>query len=276
MALREAAERLAAAGVGDPRAEAQRLLAWVLHTDRGGVLVRRREPLPAAQGAAFSSLVERRCSREPAAYVTGTELFCGLELAVDRRVLVPRPETEDLVAAVLALPPAQGARVVDLGTGSGCIAIALGHARPDLRLMALDRSAPALEVARENADRHGVSLELARGDFADPPRHWRADVVVSNPPYVAEAEWAALEPEVRDHEPRAALVPGPTGLEAYAQLVPAARRLLAGGGFLALELGWHSAGPVVDLVRAAGFVRTRVLPDLAGIARVLIAHRPPP
>jgi release factor glutamine methyltransferase len=195
---------------------------------------------------------------------------------VNRHVLIPRPETELVVDAVLAasLPP--GASVADLGTGSGCIALAIAKARPDLSVQALDSSPQALGVARDNAERLDLAVRFEHGDLANPPEEWsgRMDVVVSNPPYVSEEEWRTLEPEVRDYEPKGALVPGPTGNEAYEALAPAAFRLLRPGGTLVLELGHTSEAAATRAVNHAGFGETGVLPDLRGIPRILVARRP--
>ena len=276
-ALGQATERLRRAGVPRPRAEAEWLLGRALGTDRGGLLVRRAEPVPAAVAATFDSWIDRRARREPAQHIVGTVEFHGLELLVDRRVLIPRPETEDLVDAALALDVPQGARAADLGTGSGCLAVTLALRRPDLRLYGLDRSAAALEVARANAARHGVEarVTLVCGDFATPPADWRGEMslVVANPPYVAEAEWRELEPEVRNHDPRDALVAGPTGLEAYAALVPAAATLVRPGGYLLLELGLGQAEAVRRLVRPQDWTIVEVRPDMQAIPRVLVARR---
>lgn len=278
-ALKDAAERLLRAGVPAARAEAEWLLARALGTDRGGLLVRRAEALAAPVAAEFESWVERRARREPAQHILGTQEFHGLEFLVDGRVLIPRPETEDLVDAALALDVARGARAADLGTGSGCLAVTLAVRRPDLSLFALDRSAAALEVARANAARHGVEARITfhEGDFAEPPAAWRGamSLVVANPPYVAEAEWSTLEPEVRDHDPRQALVAGPTGLEAYAALVPAALALLAPGGYLLLELGQGQAERVREMLGPQDWTIVEVRPDMQAIPRVLVARRSP-
>jgi release factor glutamine methyltransferase len=273
-ALDAAVARLAAAGIERPREEALRLLALALGTDRGGVLARRPDALPPALEASLDRLLARRASREPLQYLTGEQEFRGLAMAVDGRVLIPRPETEEVVDAVLALDLPAGGAVADLGTGSGCIAIALKVARPDLTVLALDRSPEALQVARANAGRHGVAVTFEEGDFALPPVSWNGslDAVVSNPPYVSQEEWEGLAPEVRLHEPRVALVPGESGLEAYRALVPAATRLLAPGGFLLLELGWRSSEPVRALAAAAGFREVEVRNDLRGIPRILCAR----
>jgi len=273
-ALEEAVARLAAAGVERPRDEALRLLALALETDRGGVLARRPDPLTEEADARLAALLQRRAAREPLQYLTGEQEFHGLTLCVDRRVLIPRPETEEVVDAVLALDLPAHALVADLGTGSGCIALALKAARPDLAVLALDCSPEALALARANARRLGMEVTFQQGDFAQPPRDWRGRLhaVVSNPPYVTEAEWAALAPEVRDHEPKGALVPGESGLEAYQALLPAAFPLLLPGGAVVLELGWRSAAPVSALAAAAGFRDVAVREDLRGVPRILVGR----
>ena len=253
-------------------------MAWVIGCDRGGVVARRPDPLEAARASCFDGLVSRRERREPFQYLTGEQEFRGLSFLVDRRVLVPRPETEGLVGAALDLRLPSGAAVADLGTGSGCIAVSLAVARPDLRLYALDLSAESLEVARENAARHGVAhrVSFLLGDLADPRGEWlgRMDAVVSNPPYVSELEMEGLAPEVREHEPGMALVSGPTGLEAYQALAPGAYRLLRPGGALLLELGFLRETGARRAVEDSGFLNVAVRSDPRGIPRVLIAWRP--
>ena len=273
-ALEEAVARLAAAGIERPRDEALRLLALALRTDRGGVLARRPDPVPGEAEARLASYLRRREAREPLQYLTGETEFHGLTLAVDRRVLIPRPETEEVVDALLGLALPRGGTVADLGTGSGCIALAVKAARPDLTVLALDRSEDALAVARANARRLGMDVTFLHGDFAEPPVDWRGRLhaVVSNPPYVTEAEWGSLAPEVRDHEPRLALVPGESGLEAYRALVPAAFPLLVPGGALVLELGWRSGDAVRALAEAAGFHGLTVREDLRGVPRILVGR----
>lgn len=249
-------------------------MAHVLGTDRGGVVARRPDAIAGRDAEAFERLVERRERREPLQYLTGEQEFRGLAFHVDSRVLVPRPETEGVVEAALHLRLPEGALVADLGTGSGCIAVALAVVRPDLRLFALDRSPEALEVARLNAERHGARdrIEFRKGDFADPPPEWdgRMHAVLSNPPYVAQSEWEGLSPEVRDFEPSIALVPGPSGLEAYESVSAAAIRLLRPGGALVFELGFKREPGARSAAAAAGFREIRVLADLRGLPRVLI------
>lgn len=275
-ALDEATRRLGEAGIPDPRREAVALVALAVGSDRGGVVARHPDPLPPAEDARIETWLASRLRRVPLQHLSGVAEFRGLEFAVGPDVLIPRPETEDLVAAVLEAGLPEGAAVADLGTGSGCIAVSLANERPSWHLTAIDLSDKALEVARANAARHGVAARVAftlRSFGAVPPAECYAfDGVVSNPPYIPEAEWDELAPEVRDHEPKSALVPGPTGNEAYAAVVAAASTMLRPGGVLALELGWTSEAAVRELVARAGFGEVRVRPDLQGIPRVLIAR----
>lgn len=277
-ALSAGTARLERAGVSAARNDAELLLAQLLGTDRGGLFLRRGETLDGGIAQRYSGWIGRRAGREPLQHVTQVQEFYGLSLLADRRALVPRPETEGLVQAALGLLPASGARVADLGTGSGCIVVALAVERPDLRIHALDRSPAALALARENAARHdvGARIEIVEGDLACPPESWwgTMDLVVSNPPYVSEEDWRALEPEVREHDPREALVAGPTGLEAYRTLAPSSFGLLRPAGHLVLELGDRQAESVRAIVVRAGFDVLEVLGDLRGIPRVLVALKP--
>jgi release factor glutamine methyltransferase len=236
--------------------------------------------------ARLDELVARRLEGEPIQYVLGSWAFRTLELLVDRRVLIPRPETEQVVEVALAeLDRIVGARgdghrplVVDLGTGSGAIALSLVAERPGTQVWATDRSADALAVARANLAALGMAgggVRLAEGDwFAALPEDLagQVDLVVSNPPYVAADE--ALPPSVADWEPTGALVPGPSGLEAYDVLVAEAPRWLAPGGALVLEVGAGQAAAVGDRCRAAGLVDVRVVPDLGGLDRAVVGRRP--
>jgi len=275
--LDDAERRLREAGVADPRRDAAALMAQVLGTDRGGVAARKPDPLEPEAASRFAALVAARVLRAPLQHLAGKAEFRGLTFTVSPDVLIPRPETEDLVSAVLDASLPDDARIVDLGTGSGCIAIAIAVARPRFAITAIDASPHALRVAETNAARHDVSgsVTFVEGDFAALPTTWSRtfDAIVSNPPYVSEAEWRELAPEVRDHEPKAALVPGPTGNEAYEAIVHSARALLRPGGLLALELGWKSREAVHALVGASGFREIAVQPDLQGIPRVLTARR---
>jgi release factor glutamine methyltransferase len=254
------------------------LLARLLDTDRGGLIVRSDERLPEAVDWRYGTWIERRAAREPAQHITGTQEFYGLDFRVDSRVMIPRPETEGIIDAALGLDLAPGAEAVDLGTGSGCIAVTLAVQRPDLTIHALDKSVDALEVAEANARAHGVDdrIEFVRGDLAAPPAQWRGRIglVMSNPPYVPECELEGLQSEVRDHDPRIALIAGPTGLEAYEALIPVSYELLGPRGHLLLELGFKQAGAVQQRVEAAGFHIVDVRPDMQQFPRILVARRP--
>lgn len=274
--LEEARRRLDAAQVVEAPREAATLLAMALGTDRGGVLARKPDPVMPAQAQRLEALLAARERRVPIQYLAGTVEFCGLLLAVGPGALIPRPETEGLVEAVLSLPIPATARVADLGTGNGCIAAALATGRPGWELTAVELSPEALAIAGANLARLGLAARVAlvERDFAEVPEAERGvyDAVVSNPPYIAEAEWGTLPPEVRDHEPRLALVPGSRGDEAYGSVARAAASLLMPGGWLALELGWKSEPAARAHVAGAGLEAVEVRPDLRGIPRVLLAR----
>src|SRR5438093_3926468 len=235
-ALAAAVACLAAAGVPEPRADAEVLLARALDTTRVGLVVAARRPLPETAAPDFAALVARRAAREPLPYSVGEREFWPLPLAVDRRVLVPRPETELVVEPALRLAPA-ARRVLDVGTGSGAIAAALARELPAARVWASDVDTGALAVARANLARQAPGVALVCGDLLAPFRTAAFDLVAANPPYVADAELGGLAPEVRDHEPRVALAAGPDGLAALGRLMAEAPRVLAPGGWLVVEVG---------------------------------------
>lgn len=269
------------------------LLAGVLGHNRAWLIAHADDALPPVLDAHFGSLAVRRRKGEPVAYLTGRREFRGLELEVDPSVLIPRPETETLVeVAVGKLPADRASRVLDLGTGSGAVALAIAHERPLARVLATDRSRAALDVARRNAQRLGLAnVAFARGDWyaalraknvggrgspalarpdekAIPP----FDVIVSNPPYVAEADPHLGKGDLR-FEPRRALTAGPDGLEALRIIVGEALQLLAPGGWLAVEHGYDQAGCVRALFDDAEFGEFTVARDLAGIVRVAAGRR---
>jgi release factor glutamine methyltransferase len=263
-ALDSALIALTAAGCESPRLDAEVLLADAMGVDRATIVAHPELELEPGAARAFQDAARRRSRREPVAYILGRRGFRRLELQVDGRVLVPRPETEHLVEAALGLPHA--ARVVDVGTGSGAVALALKDERPDLELTATDVSADALAVARANGERLGLDVSWREGDLlagvAD------ADAVVSNPPYV---EAGARVPAELGFEPSLALLAGPSGLEVYERLAPAAAA--TGARFAAFEVGEGQAAAVGELLRAAGFETIETVPDLAGIERVVVAQR---
>lgn len=265
-ALDDATALLAAAGCDSPRLDAELLLGEVLGLDRARLALEAGRPLADGEPERFAALVGRRGAREPIAYVLGRRAFRYIELAVDSRVLVPRPETELLVEVALEQPA--GARVIDVGTGSGAVALALAHERPDLAVAATDVSEDALAVARVNTARLGLTVALVQADgLRGVPGEW--DAVLSNPPYVAEAE--ALPPEVADHEPAVALRAGRDGLDVLRRLAVEAGDTTA--ALAAFEVGEGQAPEVAALLGAAGFSSVEVRRDLAGIERVVVGRR---
>ena len=260
-ALDSAIIALSAAGCETPRLDAEVLLATALGVDRGMLIADPRRELTGEQARWFMDAARRRREREPVAYIVGAKGFRRLELRVDRRVLIPRPETEHLVEAALALP--RGARVVDVGTGSGAVALALKHERPDLVMFATDVSADALDVARANARRLGLDVSFVLGGLT---AGLEVDAVVANPPYVEQH--ANLMPEIARYEPPLALFGGRDGLAVVRELIRDVR-----APYLALEHGEGQAGAIEALARAEGFERFERVRDLAGIERVLVAHR---
>jgi release factor glutamine methyltransferase len=268
-ALDGAVTAIAAAGCQTPRLDAEVLLAHVLGVGRERLLTERDLLVAGPAVRAFQDAVRRRAvEREPVAYIVGRRGFRRLELAVDRRVLVPRPETELLVEAGLAL--GVGARVLDLGTGSGAVALALKDERPDLHVSASDVSYGALELASANARRLGLDVDFLHADLLTGVGEF--DAVLSNPPYVAESERALLAPEIVRHEPPEALFAGPDGLSTIRALL-AQLTHLRHVRFLALEVGAGQAQAVAELTRAAGFDAIRFERDLARIQRVAVAER---
>lgn len=276
MTVREALEaarvELERAGCPSPRVDAELLLAHVLGVSRTGLYAAPERELATVDAELLAALVARRIGREPLAYVVGEWGFRGLTLAVDARVLVPRPETEVVVEHALArLDGVPKPRVLDIGTGSGAIALALASERPDASVVATDISADALAVAADNRGRLGLGgrVELVRGDLAA-GQEGPFDLVISNPPYVLPADLGDLDPEVVDHEPRLALVDrGQTEGVARSALA-----LLRPGGWLVLECSDRRGDAVAALLRELGFLDVTVSPDLAGRDRVVEGRKP--
>jgi len=264
-----------------PRAEAEELLGRLLGLARTQLYLDRGRALTDAEWERLTEWLRRRAAGEPLQYITGRAAFRGLDLAVSPAVLVPRPETEGLVEAVLdALREARAAwpqpRVLDLGTGSGAIALAIASEWPAAALTATDASEPALEVARGNAAALGLEerVRFLRGDWFDPLADEVFEVVVSNPPYIATGEWDELPRDVRAFEPAAALFSGPSGLESLREIVDEAPRHLVAGGLLALELAEARAEEVAGWLEGAhDWERVELRDDLAGRPRVLLARR---
>jgi release factor glutamine methyltransferase len=327
-ALAAASDGLRAAGVEDPRLDAEVLLAEATGWDRARLAADPDAGIPAAAARWFGEMVRRRLRREPVAYILGRKGFRRLELAVDRRVLIPRPESELLVELALELAPR---RVLDVGTGSGAIALAIAAELPECDVVATDTSPAALEVARTNAERLGVAERVefiegtvpprdpaaghlearpgAAGHLERPPQDPAAghlarpgaasgagttaafDLIVANLPYVSEAEWGSLAPEVTEWEPREALLAGPEGLDAIRALLLGPDRIAPGesvaataaapgdgeagvaAGAIGFEVGAGQAPAVAAMLRDAGFGRIETRPDLAGIERVVLGRR---
>jgi release factor glutamine methyltransferase len=269
-ALESAVIAISAAGCETPRLDAELLLAHALGVDRAALVMDPERPVEGAAVRAFQDAVRRRSAeREPVAYITGVKGFRHIDLHVDRRVLIPRPETELLVEVALALPP--GARMHDVGTGSGAVALALKHERPDLVVSASDASEDALAVAAANAERLGLDVELAQADLLDGIDGAALDAIVSNPPYVADGDRSLLAPEILRHEPAAALFAGPDGLDVIRRLVSQAA--LTAARLLALEVSEGQAPAVSEMLAKAGFDDVETRADLAGIERVVAGRR---
>ncbi len=283
-ALAAATDALVAVGVPEARLDAEVLLAAASGRGRASLIADPSAPLPPAVSRLYGEFVRRRLRREPVAYIVGTKGFRRIELAVDRRVLVPRPETELLVEMALERRPG---RVLDVGTGSGAIALALADELPEATIVATDTSPGALEVARANAARLGLA-ERVHFEAGTVPAGQCFDLVLANLPYVAERDWAGLEREVTEWEPREALLAGEDGLDAYRELLapmdagPAeclrptfsdVPDLLAGVAAIAVEIGEGQAVEVAELMRDAGFAEVSVREDLAGIERMVVGER---
>lgn len=273
--LAPATSRLAEAGVERPGREAALLLRTLLGMSEAALLAHDRDPVAPELAARFAGRIDARARRTPASYLLGEREFFGRDFAVDPRVLIPRPETEGLIELSLQLPLSPRARVLDLGTGSGCLGITLAVERPLWRVVASDASLAALAVARSNAARHGVDqrVRLVAADLAHGMRSERFDLVVANPPYVDEAQREELAPEVREHEPPQALFAGRSGLAIYERLF-AELDAVVRGGFLATEIGAGQADAIARLAARAGrwpLVDRRA--DLAGVERHLLFRR---
>ena len=280
-ALRAAAQRLRASGSRSPRLDAELLLAEALDADRGALFRAPERTLTPPEAECFERYVRRREAREPVAYIRGRRAFRTIEVEVTPAVLIPRPETETLVDVALEALAADGPApftplVLDVGTGSGCIALALAAENPFVQVVAVDIDEAAVEVARRNATRLGLEgrVEVLRSDlFAALAASRRFDVIVGNPPYVPAAEYEALEPNVREYEPRRALHGGDDGLAVYRRLIPAAAARLRPGGTLAVEVGQGQAGAVQELFAAAGpYGPAAWRLDLGGTPRVVYAR----
>ena len=276
-ALHEATEALRAAGIEDARLEAEVLLRHTLHLDRAHLYARLQEDLSAEGQVSFHSLVARRLAHEPTAYIIGQREFYGLDLETTPAALIPRPETELLVEEAIARAGRfERPLIVDVGTGNGAIAVALAVHLSQASLAAIDLSREALALAVRNAGRHGVEnrISFLQADLLAPLAQ-PADIIVANLPYVSSGDWEALPPEIREHEPRAALDGGSDGLHEIERLLGQAPSCLQPGGSLLVELGPPQAAPALALAhRCFPGAAARILPDAAGLDRLLAVDTP--
>jgi release factor glutamine methyltransferase len=268
-----ARRQLADAGLSAATAsiDADVLARHVLGWDRAQLVTRSREPAPEDFGERYQRLIDRRARREPVAFLTGSREFWGLDFMVSPDTLVPRPETELVVEEALRALPAGRSTLLDVGTGSGCLAVSLAVERPSALVVATDLSYPALLVAAANARRHGVGgrVHLVCADLASGLR-MQADVIVSNPPYVADRDAPAMLPDVVNYEPAMALFGGPDGMTLTTRLMATVPPLLAPGGVLIIEFGCGQEDAVRDAAEREGWQVRRIVPDLQGIARTAV------
>lgn len=267
----DAGRILSAGRIPEPRREALRLWSDLVEASPADAILGRRTAVSAEQVAAFISAVERRAGGEPLAYVSGWAGFRRLTLRVDRRVLIPRPETEGLVDLVLARAPR--GTVADVCTGSGCIALGLADEGQYDSVLGVDLSAGALAVATGNVRRSGLPVAMVRGDLTASLATSSLDVLVANPPYIASAEHAALDPSVRDWEPPMALESGADGLDATRRLLDDGRRVVSAGGLIALEIDASRADATARMADAYGWQHVMIHHDLFGRERYLLAQR---
>jgi release factor glutamine methyltransferase len=268
-AIGAATDALAAAGVETPRLDAELLLAEAAGVDRAVLATEPERPVEPRPARAFGEMVRRRVQREPVAYILGRKAFRGIEVAVDRRALIPRPETELLAEVAFELEPET---VLDVGTGSGAVALAIAAELSGVRVTATDTSVVALELAAENARRLDLDRRVRLEEGTLPP-HEAFDLVVANLPYVREDEWDGLAPEITRYEPRAALVSGPDGLDAIRDLIAELGSRPEAAPAVALEVGAGQAEIVATALREAGFGAVQARTDLAGHERAVVGRR---
>jgi release factor glutamine methyltransferase len=271
-AMNEASARIA-------RRDAQMLLGFVLQHDQAWLLAHTTDALPPEKYEEFQDLVNRRAAHEPLQYLTGTQEFYGLPLRVTRDTLIPRPETEHLVEAVLAWAATQPQpqHILDIGTGTGAIAIALAKHLPQATVTACDLSAAALAIAKENALNNNVTIRFVESDLlqaftTETATDFCFDIIASNPPYIPTSDATDMQPEVRDYEPHNALFAGDDGLAIYTRLIPQAHNALRDGGLLAMEIGFGQRDSLAVLLQAWNDVH--FIDDYAGIPRVVLATKP--
>jgi len=281
VALAHAAAALSWAGIDTPRLDAQLLLLWILKCRREDLVREPERVLTDRELLIYEKAVSLRTMRRPLPYLTGEAWFYGRPFKINRAVLIPRPETEMLVEAAREFCRAATAPMLaDIGTGSGCLAVTLASELPTSRIWATDLSADALKLARKNVVRYALEerVTLLRGDLLAPlPPELRCDVILSNPPYITEAEMSTLQPEVRDYEPRLALsgdggASGTDGTALHRRLLAEAPAYLKPGGWLLLEVGLGQAKIVAEAARDGGYTEVAIREDIAGIGRVVISR----
>ncbi|MFZ3090452.1 MAG: peptide chain release factor N(5)-glutamine methyltransferase [Nitrospirota bacterium] len=287
-ALRWAEEYLKGLGVPDPLAEAEYLLAHILKCRRVDLFINRNRLLEEEEIECFKKFIKKRSEREPSQYITGEVEFRGIIFKVTKDVLIPRPETEFLVEEAAKIVREQESRVkghgswviVDICTGSGCIAVSMAKEIPDIKVYATDISEKALFVAKENAKRHGAEdrIIFLQGNFLEPLKdrglEGKIDIILSNPPYVSEKDMEKLQPEIKDYEPLLALYGGEGGLDSYRTIIPEALNYLRKGGYLILEIGYGQAEGVKKLfAQNPAYSKIEIIKDLSGIERVVKAKR---
>jgi release factor glutamine methyltransferase len=264
-------------GIDSPHKEARTIMAHVLACKPIDVVARSEDEPTDAERSRFKSLIQKRAEGCPTAYLTGQRDFYLLSFEVSPAVLIPRPDTEMLIlAAADALKPLNQPRILDLGTGSGCIAVSLAHQWKTAHITAVDVSPEALAIARRNATTHGVAerVTFLQGDlFAPLVAEAKYEMIISNPPYIAPTEIETLAPEVRDHEPRLALDGGPDGLDFYRRIAHNSEQHLAPDGTVLVEIGYNQGNTVPELFRAAGFTQVKLQKDLSQRPRVVLARR---
>lgn len=281
-AINSAAIQLSGAGITNARRDAEALLSHLIRKNRAWLITHGDDALDDEWRGLFKDTIQRRAKREPLQYIIGSQEFWGLEFMVTPEVLIPRPETELIIEATLAIIHDRNrpARIIDLCTGSGCIAVSLAKELPVARILAIDKSAKALAVAKENAAQHGVSdrIRFLEGDLFHPLEEldWYGlvDIIASNPPYVQSGDLDTLQPEVRDYEPEMALIAGPEGTELAAIIINTAPAYLKKTGALIMEMGLGQAEALREMAGKTGAYTTpEIMKDLAGIERVIVARK---
>lgn len=275
-ALKAGYSRLQLEGIENPALDAEVLLSFCINQPRSKLYVYPELPVSGRELECFESLLERRAKGEPVAYLTGEKEFWSLPFRVDRRVLIPRPETEVLVEEALKLASEYGGTlsILEIGTGSGAISVALARELPASEIVATDVSLAAVEVARHNAEVNGVAgkIEFRTGDLLSPVAGMRFNLIISNPPYISEDEFAQLSLDIRDFEPKRALVPGPDGTECHERIIRQGKGFLKPAGAVILEIGAFQHKKIEEIFRKEGYNRIAFRKDYAGLCRAAVAR----